>query len=317
VYDVDPALGHESRVIAATAAPPTRPLSTAIAQATAVPNDETGGPSATHQPLPEGRAAQHFPRISVIIPALNEAANLPHVLPRLPEIVSEVILVDGRSADGTAEVAQRLLPTINVVHQGGMGKGDAIRAGCAACTGDVVVMLDADGSNDPGEIPRFVEALLAGADFAKGSRFIWPGGSLDLTRLRGMGNRCMNTFVNLLFRARFTDLCYGYNAFWKRCLNHFDVDCQGFEVETLINLRAHKAQLKIVEIPSFEHARIHGTSHLRTFRDGWRVLQTILAERANGRSVIRTARSRQRIRERRRSTHWAPQADARRIGATQ
>ncbi|SRR6266571_3060627 len=222
--------------------------------------------------------AQQYPRISVVIPARNEAQNLRHVLPYIPSIVSEAILVDGHSTDDTIAVAQQLLPSIRIIKQTGKGKGDALRAGFAACTGDIIVMLDADGSADPREIPCFVAALTAGKDFAKGSRFIRGGGSHDITRLRSLGNFCLNGLVNLLFLARFSDLCYGYNAFWKHCLDYITVDCDGFEVETLINLRIHKANLNIVEIASFEYSRIHGVSNLHAFRDGWRVLKTILKE---------------------------------------
>jgi glycosyltransferase involved in cell wall biosynthesis len=221
----------------------------------------------------------HSPMISVIIPTRNEAKNLCHVLPYIPSYVAEVILVDGHSVDSTIGEAQRLLPSIKIIEQTGKGKGDALRAGFAASTGDIIIMLDADGSADPTEIPRFVEALLQGNDFAKGSRFLKGGGSTDITPLRHWGNAMLSIFVNLLFGTKFSDLCYGYNAFWKHCLDRFAVDCDGFEVETLINLRMHRAKLKIIEIPSFEHARIYGQSNLRTFRDGWRVLQTILHER--------------------------------------
>jgi len=221
---------------------------------------------------------QQRPHISVVISALNEALNLPYVLPYIPLIVSEVILVDGHSTDDTIAVAQHLLPTIRIVKQSGKGKGDAIRAGVAAATGDIIVMLDADGSADPNEIPRFVGALMSGCDFAKGSRFLQGGGSHDITLLRRAGNYGLSRLTNLLFRTRFSDLCYGYNAFWKHCLGYIEVDCDGFEVETLINLRIHKANLKIIEIPSFEYRRIHGTSSLNTFKDGWRVLKTILRE---------------------------------------
>jgi glycosyltransferase involved in cell wall biosynthesis len=217
-------------------------------------------------------------RISVVIPARNEAQNLAHVLPNIPAIVSEVILVDGHSTDDTIAVAQRLLPSIRIIEQVGQGKGDALRAGFAACTGDIIVMLDADGSANPKEIPCFVAALTTGRDFAKGSRYIKGGGSHDITFLRNLGNFCLNKLVNVLFQAGFSDLCYGYNAFWRHCLDYVDVDCNGFEVETLINLRMHKAKLKIVEVASFEYPRIHGESNLRAFRDGWRVLKTIMKE---------------------------------------
>jgi glycosyltransferase involved in cell wall biosynthesis len=227
-------------------------------------------------------------RISVVIPAYNEAKNLPYVLPLIPDWVHEVILIDGHSADDTVEVAQHLLPTIKVMQQTRKGKGNALRCGFAASTGDIIVMIDADGSIDPQEMRRFIEVLLAGADFAKGSRFIGDGGSADITPLRKIGNHMLSTMVNYLFRLRFTDLCYGYNAFWKDCLDSFEVDCEGFEVETLMSLRACQANLVITEVPSYEHARIYGASHLRTFRDGWRVLMVIMKEWMNGHSVSRT-----------------------------
>ena len=220
-----------------------------------------------------------YPRVSVVIPTRNEASNLPYVLPLIPESVYEVILVDGLSTDDTVEVAQQLLPHIRIVKQTGRGKGNALREGFAQCTGDIIVMLDADGSADPDEIPRFINALMSGYDFAKGSRFLKGGGSRDITMLRQAGNAALSILVNILFGTRFSDLCYGYNAFWRRCLDDVAIDCDGFEVETLLNLRMHKAKKRIVEIPSFEHVRIYGESNLQTFSDGWRVLKTIFKER--------------------------------------
>ncbi|GAC1387691.1 MAG: hypothetical protein NVSMB33_17280 [Ktedonobacteraceae bacterium] len=219
-----------------------------------------------------------YPQISVIIPTRNEAQNLQFVLPYIPSIVSEVILVDGHSTDDTVAVAQQLLPTIRVIQQKGQGKGDALRDGVAASTGKIIVTLDADGSARPDEIPQFVEALMNGYDFAKGSRFLSGGGSDDITWLRRLGNYWLCKLVNALFGTRFSDLCYGYNAFWKYRFEQINIECDGFEVETLINLRMHKCQLRIIEVPSFEYRRCYGQSNLRTFRDGWRVLQTIMQE---------------------------------------
>jgi glycosyltransferase involved in cell wall biosynthesis len=224
--------------------------------------------------MPLGR-----PRVSVVIPALNEAANLPHVFERLPACVDEVVLVDGHSRDDTIAVALELRPSTRVVLQSGSGKGNALACGFAAAGGDIIVMLDADGSTDPAEIPRFIEPLLAGADFVKGSRFLPGGGSVDITPMRRTGNRVLGALVNAAFRTRYTDLCYGYNAFWRHCLPVLQVSCDGFEVETLINARAAKASLTIVEVPSREYERIHGQSNLSTWRDGWRILRTIVAER--------------------------------------
>jgi glycosyltransferase involved in cell wall biosynthesis len=224
------------------------------------------------------------PTISVVIPTLNEAANLPHVFARLPSCVDEVILVDGHSSDDTIAVARSLLPSVRVILQVGRGKGDALASGFAAARGDIIVMLDADGSTDPAEIPAYVMALLEGADFSKGSRFTDGGGSTDITPVRRLGNRFLNLVVNALYGTRYTDLCYGYNAFWAGVLPAINVTCDGFEVETLINVRAAKAGLTVVEVPSVEHERIHGASKLRPVRDGLRVLRTIIRERLPRRS---------------------------------
>jgi len=220
-------------------------------------------------------------RVSVVIPTLNEEKNLPHVFARLPEGLHEVIVVDGRSTDATVAVARRLRPDVRVITQPGRGKGNALAAGFAACTGDIVVTMDADGSTDPAEIPRFVAALCNGADFVKGSRFAQGGGSSDITRLRRLGNRALNALVNALYHTSYTDLCYGFNAFWARCLPYMRVDCDGFEVETLVNVRIAKAGLIIHEVPSHERNRIHGQSHLNAMRDGTRVLVTIAFERTS------------------------------------
>jgi glycosyltransferase involved in cell wall biosynthesis len=213
-------------------------------------------------------------RVSVVVPAKNEAKNLPHVLPRMPEWVDEVLLVDGNSTDDTREVARRLLPSIQIVQQEGRGKGAALRSGFAAATGDIIVMLDADGSTDPAEIPAFVGPLLAGADFAKGSRFAQGGGTSDMSTVRRLGNWAFVKLVQACFGGRFTDLCYGYNAFWARTLPVLALDGDGFEIETIMNVRALQ-RLRVVEVPSFEADRIHGTSNLRTFPDGWRVVKAI------------------------------------------
>ncbi len=217
-------------------------------------------------------------RVSVVVPTLNEAENLPHVLPRIPEWIDEVLLVDGHSTDNTIEVARALLPSIRVVQQEGRGKGAALRSGFAAATGDIIVMLDADGSTDPAEIPYFVGALLAGADFAKGSRFLQGGGTADMEFYRKFGNWALLRLTRLLFGGQYSDLCYGYNAFWARVLPVLSLDCDGFEIETMMNVRALQAKLKVVEVPSFEAERIYGKSNLRTFPDGWRVLKTIFKE---------------------------------------
>jgi glycosyltransferase involved in cell wall biosynthesis len=239
--------------------------------------------------------AELDPRVSVVIPTLNEEKNLPHVFGRLPSGLYEVIVVDGHSTDDTIEVARRLRPDVRIVMQPGRGKGNALAAGFAACAGDVVVTIDADGSTDPAEIPRFVAALCHGADFVKGSRFAQGGASADITWIRRLGNRALNALVNALYHTSYTDLCYGFNAFWARCLPYMRVDCDGFEVETLVNVRIAKAGLTIHEVPSYERVRVYGRSHLNAVRDGTRVLRTIALERT---SAFRPRRGRGRLAQR-------------------
>lgn len=220
-------------------------------------------------------------RVTVVIPALDEAENLKAVLPRVDDGY-EIVLVDGGSEDGTIETARSIRPDIVVVQQERAGKGNALACGFAAASGEIIVMLDADGSARPEEIPSFVDALSRGADFAKGSRFLRGGGSADITRVRRAGNWLLGQAVNILFGTRYTDLCYGYNAFWARALERLRIDCDGFEIETLMNIRAARTGCCVVEVPSYEDPRLHGESKLRTFRDGWRVLCTIVGERLAG-----------------------------------
>jgi glycosyltransferase involved in cell wall biosynthesis len=224
------------------------------------------------------------PRVSVVIPAMNEAENLPYVFKTLPDWIHEVVLVDGNSTDDTVAVARELWPEVVVVPQHGKGKGDALITGFEACSGDIIVMVDADGSADGQEIVSYVSALVSGADFAKGSRFANGGGTDDMTPIRKLGNWALCSVVNAKFGARYTDLCYGYNAFWRHCLDQIDLDCTGFEVETLMNIRVVKAGLRVQEIPSHEYLRIHGASNLRAVRDGLRVLKVILRERSGRRA---------------------------------
>jgi glycosyltransferase involved in cell wall biosynthesis len=229
------------------------------------------------------------PRVAVVIPTLNEACNRPHVFEALPSGIYEVIVVDGHSVDDTLAVVRELRPDARIVTQTRTGKGNALACGCEAATGDIIAMVDADGSTHPGEIPDFAAALLAAADFVKGSRFTAGGGSEDITRLRGVGNRLLTALVNLLYGTRYTDLCYGFNVFWQKHLPVLGLDAttvvdgrlwgDGFEIETLINVRIAAAGLAVAEVPSFERSRIYGVSNLSAVSDGCRVLHTIMYER--------------------------------------
>lgn len=221
------------------------------------------------------------PWVSVIIPTLNEAGNLPYVLSRIPNWVHEILIVDGHSTDNTIEVVRQMSPRARILMQDGKGKGSALRQGFEAATGDIIVTLDADGSTDPAEIPAFVGILRIGADFVKGSRFLQGGGTDDMTTIRRWGNYGLMLFARLIFGGNFSDLCYGYNAFWSCHLPYLHPDVDGFEIETALNIRALAAGLRVAEVPSFEARRRYGESHLRAIPDGLRVLKTIMKERLN------------------------------------
>jgi glycosyltransferase involved in cell wall biosynthesis len=216
--------------------------------------------------------------ISVVIPTKNEARNIAWVLEQIPAWVDEIVLVDGNSTDGTVGAAKRARPDVIVVEQEPRGKGAALQAGFAAATGDIIVMLDADGSMHPREISRYVALLASGFDLVKGSRFMAGAASTDITWLRHLGNSALLWLTNIVHRTRFTDLCYGYCAFRRNVLGKLQLTATGFEVETQLIVRACIAGLAITEVPSLESTRRYGQSNLRTFRDGQRVLWTLLKE---------------------------------------
>jgi len=218
--------------------------------------------------------------VSVVIPTLNEAQNLPNLLCRIPKVVDEVIIVDGHSTDDTVEIATKLLPAAKVILQRSNGKGDALRFAFEHATGDIVVQMDADGSMDPLEIEKFAQMTIEGYDVVKGSRYLYGGGSIDLSAKRSFGNRMFVKLVNLLFSADYTDLCYGYMAFRRDALHRLNntLQCDGFQIETEMCIKAKKLGLRVTEVPSFEGKRAFGSSRLSLVRDGFRILAMILKE---------------------------------------
>jgi glycosyltransferase involved in cell wall biosynthesis len=222
------------------------------------------------------------PTVSLVIPTKNEAPNISWVLEQVPSCVNEIVLVDGRSTDATVVTARACRPDLRIVAQERDGKGDALRTGFLAATGDIILMIDADGSMSPKEIPHFLHFLNNGFDFVKGSRFMGGGGSLDITAVRRIGNRSLLALVNRLYGANLTDLCYGFCAFHRRYLPYLDLTTTGFEIETQLTISALQAGLRIAEVPSVEMPRRYGRSNLRTLRDGTRVLRTVLRGHQRG-----------------------------------
>jgi glycosyltransferase involved in cell wall biosynthesis len=200
-------------------------------------------------------------------------------LEQIADDIDEIILVDGNSTDATLITARSYRPDIKVLPQNGVGKGSALRTGFLAATGDVIVMMDADGSMSPQEIRHYVHFLANGYDFVKGSRFIVGGGSLDITWFRRFGNRFLVGVFNTLYEGDLTDLCYGFCAFHRRYLDHLALTATGFEIEAEMTVRALQAGLRVAEVPSLEMPRRAGKSNLHAIRDGWRVLNTVVGGR--------------------------------------
>lgn len=242
------------------------------------PMDEELVPAAPPAPAPRAVGPQE-PSLSVIIPTLNEAGNLPYVLNTIPRWVDEVVIVDGRSSDDSARVAKVLRPDARIVHQSRPGKGAALRAGLEAARGDLLIVMDADGSMDGKDIERFRDQLVAGADYVKGSRFCAGGGSTDITRLRRFGDRGICWLIRIFFGARYSDGTYGFKGIRASRLDAVRPDTDGFEIELLLDIRAHRGGLRIAEVPCLETNRIHGSSNLNALSDGFRCLRVILRER--------------------------------------
>lgn len=242
--------------------------------------------------------------VSLVIPVKNEARNIAWVLDQIDDSIHEVILVDGNSTDATVITARSCRPDIKVVNQEGSGKGSALRSGFLAATGDMIVMMDADGSMAPSEITHYIHFLSNGYDFVKGSRFIPGGGSLDITPFRRLGNRFLLGVFNTLYKAELTDLCYGFCAFHRRYLELLELSATGFEIEAEMVVRSMQSGLRIAEVPSLELPRRAGKSNLNSIRDGIRVLRTVLRSHRSGLSgrVVQSVRRQVHAGDRVRST---------------
>ncbi len=216
--------------------------------------------------------------VSLVIPTLNEESNIKEVFPYIPGFIDEVVVVDGNSTDRTRDEILKYRKDAKIIVEKPRGKGAAMRTGFENATGDIVIIMDADGSHNPKEIPGLLEPVLDGYDVSNGSRMMPGGGSADITPFRRFGNRLFVTMVNMMYGSSYTDLCYGYRAFKKEALEKIYCQSKGFEIETEQSIRMKKVGLKVKEVPSFEARRKNGDSNLNSFRDGWRIFNTILKE---------------------------------------
>lgn len=185
----------------------------------------------------------------------------------------EIIVVDGHSTDRTVSISKR--GGAKILYDS-VGKGSALIKGLSAARGDIVISMDADLSHEPRELKLLIAGIEAGYDICMGSRFILGGGSDDMPLLRKVGNWVFLSAVNLIFKSHYSDMCYGYRSFRKGVFSKLHLRETGFGIETEINIDARKKKFKILEVPSMEKKRQSGEGKLRTFKDGYVILRTIV-----------------------------------------
>jgi glycosyltransferase involved in cell wall biosynthesis len=229
------------------------------------------------------------PAVTVLICALNEEESIPFVLPKIPNWVDEILLVDGHSSDGSVALAKHLCPKLRVLFQPKTGKGDALKFGVGQAKGEIIVTLDADGETPPEEIESFIQPLLDGNDFAKGSR-LFKTRPHKMPPYRWFGNKILAFTCNILYGTRFSDICSGYNSFWKKAYLELDLTYAeseiGCSMEQQMIVKAKKAGMRIKEVPHTSRGRIGGTSVLKNVKlsvnQGFRDWFVIIRERFRG-----------------------------------
>ncbi len=217
-------------------------------------------------------------RVSVILPTRNEEGCIGRVLKEMPrEVVDEVVIVDYHSTDKTAEEAKaELRPTDKFVAQKGKGYGGAFREGFDIASGDVVVMMDADGSHNPADIPALVEKVRRGYEYVMASRYTTGAHSYDDTIIRWIGNRVFTWMTNMVHGTRVSDSLYLFTAITREGLKKLNLKSDGFEFCTEILVKAHRAGLSFAEVPAIERLRFAGRSKVNAFWHGLKILRMIL-----------------------------------------
>lgn len=225
-------------------------------------------------------------KVSIVIPAMNEAENLPVVLKSANTLIEkekgydfEVIVVDDHSVDGTSEVAK--MDGAKVFrNEYRTGKGNALRYGFERTTGDYIVMLDADCSHNPLDIPKFLEKLEEGAGLVVGSRIL--GGSDEYTRVRAFGNIFLTFVFGILHRRFLTDALNGFKAFKKDVFWDFEYTSSDFEIEIELLANTLRKGYPIVEVPSHENVRRAGRVKSRVIKHGTKFFLRIIKEWLKG-----------------------------------
>lgn len=214
-------------------------------------------------------------KVSLIIPTRNEANSLERIIKEIPAgFVDEIVVSDGHSTDGTRELAERL--GCKVIIQEGRGYGLGIRTGIKHCRGDVIIFMDADGSQNPADIPRLLEKIREGYDVGWGSRYLGRGKTADDTWLRYFGNKFFTFLTGFIHGLWVADILYTFAAFKKDIFDKINLESPGFELCVELPVKAHKAGFKFGQVPCIERKRMAGETKVNELIDGYKILKAIL-----------------------------------------
>ncbi|MGH7165388.1 MAG: glycosyltransferase family 2 protein [Nitrospiraceae bacterium] len=219
-------------------------------------------------------------RVTIIIPTRNEAAGIVQVLQWVKPYVDEILVVDGQSTDGTADLARQA--GVRVIQDSGRGKGAALKLGIAEAQGDILVFMDADGSHDPTSIPALLapilgdEADLVIASRHRGGSDEWRG-DLD-NYLRSVGGGIITLAINYRWRVRITDALNGFRAIRRSAAASLDLTADDFDIEQQMVTRCLRRRYRVTEVASHEFLRKWGRSKLPTYRKGYLFLGRLVLD---------------------------------------
>jgi len=217
-------------------------------------------------------------KVTLIIPTRNEEGCIGKVLQEVPKkLIQQIIVVDGHSTDNTLKEVKKNLRSKDLVFtQKGMGYGAAFIEGFAKAKGDIIIMMDADGSHNPADIPFMLNKIKEGYEYVMASRYAVGGKSFDDTFIRWFGNQLFTKLTNIIHNMHVTDSLYLFTAIDKDKLNKLDLQSPSFEFCTEIIVKASRAGLRFAEVPAIERARYNGKSKVNAFWHGLKILKMVL-----------------------------------------
>ena len=241
------------------------------------------------RPNPQPSPNNRIPSVSVMVPARNEAGNIPEIFKRVPQMgsLTELIFVEGHSRDDTYQTILDNIaahPEIKsiVVKQTGEGKGDAVRTGFASASGDILIILDADLTVPPEDLPRFYHALVSGkGEFINGVRLVYPMQKQAMRFLNLLGNKFFSLAFSWLLGQPVADTLCGTKALWRRDYERIAANRSYFgdfdpfgDFDLLFG--ASRLNLKIVDLPIRYQERTYGTTNIQRWKHGCLLLHMVL-----------------------------------------